>query len=321
MAAYNSAAYVWNMGGPGELPDHIADIQASGLTTVILFGIHLGRPILKFPGLKMGDLLYNDYAKDPPKILRGNLLVSYGKFNPNNDPVIAAWPAQVAQLKKQGSVSKVFISVGGAERWVYDFRVIESMYLLEAADVLEANFKALKDAFTFDGVCALDGFDIDNEESVTPDTIVTFCTMLFGLGFEVTFCPYEGASDWQGYMQSLWNNGMKVSWWNLQCYAGGSGNLNKLQPWIDALGAVVGPESASSYLVPGLAAKGVEDVGKSEQRCPDDVETIAAGWKNPKLAGVFMWKYDGIAKNPDACDHQNNLKNYVNAINSGLSKG
>ena len=322
---YNSVAYVWNMGGPGELQDHLADIQASGLTTVILFGIHLGRPVLKFPDLMMGDVLYNDYAADPPKILRGNLLVSKGKFNPNNDPVIAAWPAQVAQLKKQGSVSKVFISVGGASQWVYDFRVIESMYLLEADDVLKANFQALKDAFTFDGKCVIDGFDIDNEEYVSAETIVKFCTMLFGLGFEITFCPYSGASDWQGYMQSLWDNGMKVSWWNLQCYAGGNWNLDKLQPWIDALSKVVKGDGAP-YLVPGLGVKGVEDLDADEQRCPfgpKSFETIAASWKNPKLGGVFMWKYDGIVKNPDSCGGKktNTLANYVKAINDGLSKG
>jgi hypothetical protein len=325
---HNSVAYVWNMGGPGELENHLADIQASGLTTVILFGIHLGRPILKFPDLMMGDLLYNDYAADPPKILRGNLLVSRGKFNPNNDPVIAAWPAQVAQLKKHGSVSKVFISIGGASQWVYDFRVIESMYLLDAADVLEANFQALKDAFTFDGACAIDGFDIDNEEGVSADTIVNFCTMLFEQKFEVTFCPYSGPSVWQDYMQKLLKAGHEVSWWNLQCYAGGSWNLHKdqFQLWIDALDAVGGKKraSAASYLVPGLGVKGVEDLDDREQRCPfgsKSFEEIAAGWKNLGLAGVFMWKYDGIAKNPDLCGKgQNNLANYVNAINSGLSK-
>ena len=228
--AYNSAAYVWNMGGPGQLRNYIADIQGSGLTTVILFGLHIGRKLDALPAMKVGDLMYNDYAADPAHgILRGNLLVSEGKFNPNSDAAIAAWPAQVAQLKKRGSVSKVFISLGGAERWVYDFRTIESMLSKpDSAALLKANFQALKEALTIGGVCAIDGFDIDNEESVSADTIVQFCEMLFELGFEVTFCPYYGPGTWQGYMQTLWDKGMKVSWWNLQCYAGGSGNLQPI---------------------------------------------------------------------------------------------
>ena len=93
--AYNNAAYVWNMGGPGQLKNYIADIQGSGLTTVILFGLHIGRKLDALPAMKVGDLMYNDYAADPAHgILRGNLLVSEGKFNPNNDAAIAAWPAQ-----------------------------------------------------------------------------------------------------------------------------------------------------------------------------------------------------------------------------------
>lgn len=322
--AYNSVAYVWNLGGPGRLQDHIADIQASRLTSVILFGIHIGRVMPEIPKMKLGDLIYNDYASDPGKGIRGNLLVSEGRFNPNNDTVIAAWPAQVAQLKKRGSVSKVLVSVGGASNVIYDFRTIEDMFRTGKAGLLKQNIAVLRQALTIDGVCALDGFDIDNEEDVSPDTIVQFCQMLFEQGFEVTFYPYSGQDDWRGYMQTLWNKGMKVSWWNLQCYAGGGGNLNDLSPWIEALAAVVGPQAASSYLVPGLAVSGVEDVGEGEQHCPWGAGGIAAtatDWRNPRLGGVFLWKYDALAENPGLCTGQNNLKNYVQAINEGLSKG
>jgi hypothetical protein len=92
--------------------------------------------------MKLGDLIYNDYASDPKKGMRGNLLVSEGRFNPNNDPVIAAWPAQVAQLKKQGSVSKVLISVGGASNVIYDFRTIEEMFRTGKAGLLKQNIAA-----------------------------------------------------------------------------------------------------------------------------------------------------------------------------------
>ena len=86
----------------------------------------------------------------------------------------------------------MFISIGGASQWVYDFRTIESMLSKpDSAALLKKNFQALKEALTVGGVCVLDGFDIDNEESVSADTIVRTCEMLFELGFAVTFCPYD----------------------------------------------------------------------------------------------------------------------------------
>jgi hypothetical protein len=118
--ARNTAAYIWNEGGPGSIEKHIADIQASGLRTVILIALHVGRKMSEYPDMKIGDLIYNDYPQ--------NLLVSGGVFNPNKSPAIAAWPKQIAQLKDRGSVSKVFISVGGDERFVYDFRTIQKMF-------------------------------------------------------------------------------------------------------------------------------------------------------------------------------------------------
>ena len=154
---YNTAAYFWNEGGPGSIQKHIADIQASGLTTVILIALHVGRKMPEYPDMKIGDLIYNDYPQ--------NLLVTGGKFNPNNSPAIAAWPAQVAQLKQQGSVSKVFISVGGDER--YRCRTSgpsKTCSRHSMAGTLKENIAELKAAFTINGVCAIDGFDIDCEE-------------------------------------------------------------------------------------------------------------------------------------------------------------
>ena len=220
----------------------------------------------------------------------------------------------------------MFISIGGASQWVYDFRTIESMLSKpDSAALLKKNFQALKEALTVGGVCVLDGFDIDNEESVSADTIVRTCEMLFELGFAVTFCPYDpydGPDTWQGYMQTLWDKGMKVSWWNLQCYAGGSDNRTNLAPWLTALGKVVGAANAPRYLVPGLAVKSADDVDpESDCLCPDQVEATVAGWKNRELAGVFFWKYDALTlSNSGRCGGTNSLAYYLQAVEQGMNK-
>ncbi len=323
---HNSVAYVREAGGPGELQKHVTDIQGSGLTTAIVGMLHIGDPDMLHPAdpkkdcttMKLGDFIYNDYP--------ANLIVREGKFNPKPDgnPAIAKWPEQVARLKQQGSVSNVFLTIGSPPRYWPDFGTIEKMFKQGKADLLKQNLVALKEAFTIGGRCAIDGFDIDCEETGTVDkkTIVRFCEMVFELGFKVTFCPYENHYWWQGCMQTLWDQDHKVSWWNLQCYSGGGGNLEKkeFQLWIDALSDVVGDGAA--YLVPGLAPAGEDDV-RGDVHCPSDFETIAAGWSKPKPAGMFLWRYDplALAENQTLCDGQNNLKNYVKAINEGLSKG
>jgi hypothetical protein len=309
--AHNTAAYIWNEGGPGSIEKHIADIQASGLRTVILIALHVGRKMSEYPDMKIGDLIYNDYPQ--------NLLVSGGVFNPNKSPAIAAWPKQIAQLKDRGSVSKVFISVGGDERFVYDFRTIQKMFADGMAGTLKDNIAALKTAFTINGICAIDGFDIDCEEDVEQSTVVQFCQLLFQQGFEVTFCPFTIADWWQGCMQTLWDQGHKVSWWNLQCYSGGNDNRNHLTAWINALSAVVYPQAPESFLVPGLAVEGVEDTGDGQ--CPTGPQsfwTTFRGWNNPRLTGGFLWKYDALVKNPNLCSGQNHLSAYVQAINNAL---
>jgi hypothetical protein len=83
---------------------------------------------------------------------------------------------------------------------------------------LTASIAALRSAFMVNGVCTIDGFDIDCEEKekddpthYLKDIIVEFCKMLFHQGFEVTFCPYEMESEWMSCMKTLWDQQVKVS--------------------------------------------------------------------------------------------------------------
>jgi hypothetical protein len=304
MASPNTVAYCYM--GPGVLADHIDEIQQSGLTTVVLWALHVGRPSVS--GQQYGDLVY-DYT--------GMTLVSAGAFNPFQKDDIAAWPSQVAALKQSGSVSKIFMSIGGANPPIDDFTTIQKMLKNGQGGVLQENFQALRTAFTVNGSCAIDGFDMDCEESIDESTMVQFCQMLFKLGFEVTFCPYWNQQFWQSCMQTLWNQGLKVSWWNLQCYAGGGGNGSQVPSWIASLGAVVGDADAASYLVPGLAVQGSEGDGQ----CPTGTGGMwesFAGWRKLGLGGGFLWTYDDMLKNTARCPGPVNLAAYVAAINTGL---
>lgn len=314
MASANVAAYCWNDFGPDDIQKYVSAIQQSDLTTAILWSVHVGSPNHnRKKGHHWGDLIFNDDKY---------LFVRDQKFNPNNQPAIADWPAQVAKLRQgKNFVRKIFFSIGAGGK-VYDFTTIQDMLNDGKADLLRANFQCLRDAFTpKNGACVIDGIDLDCEETVTEKTIVAFSNMLFNMGFQVTFCPaFPGKiSFWKTCMRTLWHQvpQRKISWWNLQCYAGGDGNLNHLQSWLDALAEVVGKDAAPSYLLPGVGVQG-SDV--SAQMCPDKVCNTFAGWNKLGLGlnGGWLWRYDEIRKG-NCGPRPGNLTTYVNAINNGLS--
>jgi hypothetical protein len=183
------------------------------------------------------------------------------------------------------------------------------------ADVLSDNVAALKQAFTVNGGCVIDGFDLDCEENVDQSTIVALSEIFFEQGFEVSFCPYTNQDFWQGCMQTLWDKSLNVSRWNLQCYSGGAGN--DVPSWIASIAAVVGQQAAPSYMVPGLAV-----VGQQDAQCPTGQNSICtsfAGWSSLGLPGGFLWLYDSILDHPDGCNGTATLANYVAAINNGLA--
>ncbi|WP_041523716.1 glycoside hydrolase family 18 protein [Gilvimarinus agarilyticus] len=321
MRAVNIAAYCSGDFGPGKCKTHIQDVQQSGLTTIILWSMHLGRAgdvnpsgCQAIAGQSWGELVFND----------GDIrIVDDETFNPNNDPEVADWPHDLLQMKQNGShVSKIFISIGG---WrVCDFQTIEYMLEHGMQDVLRRNFQTLRDAFTIDGQCLIDGIDLDNEEPVKANTITEFSQMLFELGFEVTFCPYSNPVQWQGYMQTLWDKGYKVSWWNLQCYSGGAENLDpdELERWVDALSQVVGKGRGAAYLVAGLAVRGAND--SNPQECPFGLGGVCeslASVSQYSLAGGFLWKYDSVLSNAQPCSGVvPHMSDYTGAIREGLAK-
>jgi hypothetical protein len=311
MTSINTVIYCGGEMGPDT--DKVSNIgtngptvQSSGVSTVVLWALHIGRPTNEL----LGDLMFNSSQYT---------LVSQGMYNPafNN------YPAEVASLKQSPGVSKIFFSVGGWRGEVRDFRTIAFMikqYGYGPSSPLYQNFLALRNAFTIDGVCAIDGIDLDCEEDVDPSVIYQFSDMLFDLDFEVTFCPYENPTTfWQPAMQSLWNAGRQVSWWNLQCYSGGDGNMEDLSQWLSAIGAATGGTqeslaAAPSYLVPGLGVAGSGPDGKD----PAKIQSSFANNALPAgITGGFLWDNGTILANET--NGSPALTDYVKAINNGLS--
>ena len=309
------AAYCLGKLGPGEIEKYSGFVRKSGLTVPILGFLHIGRPDI---GQSYGDLIYNGYED--------GLLVSNGQVNPRNRPEIVAWPKQVAQLKQDSSVRKIFLSIGGqGYDNIFDFRTIEYMLNNGLAGVLEMNFGMLRGMFrTETGDYAVDGIDLDCEEDVDPETIVSFSKMLFDLGFEVTFGPYRYMSFWKECMQQLWTKGHKVSWWNLQFFDGGYNNRPNIRLWLQSLADVVGNDAPGSYLMAGVAAQGA---GQANGQCPTGgggVEESFANWREMDLdlRGGFLWNYDVINENSgkSPCgDASAGLRDYVQAVTRGLT--
>jgi hypothetical protein len=327
--SHEIAAFCEGILGPDKLTHHADRVRQSGLTTPILGFLHIGRP--EIPGQSYGDLIYNDYPDD--------LLVSYRGsepvFNPNGKQVIQDWPNQVAQLKKYSSVNRIFISIGGDGKEpadVRDFRTIQHMFQSGQREILRTNLEKLREVFTFNNACVIDGIDINCEEfdsyipppGVEDSTIVNFSTMLFELGFKVTFNPWNppDRKRWQDCMQALLNKGHEVSWWNLQCYDGGRDNRDNLQEWINSLATVVGKDNAASYLMPGLSVRGAKDgqcPSTNNRNDPGILETFA-GWRNLGLRGGWLWSYDEIFANYNKglCPGDAVLYDYVQAVKKGL---
>jgi hypothetical protein len=272
MTTTNLAIYGGGPLGAESLAANLDDLRGSGFTTVILWSFHVAAN---------GDLAFNDTQG----------VVSGGVYGG-----AASWPAQVAALKAPGSsVTSVWASVGAGG--VSDFTHVAALIAQEGIgpdSILYRNFAALRAAFTVDGVCAIDGIDFDDEDLLDVDVLVQFATLLFGLGFQITFCPYNAPSIWVKALATLANAGHLVSWFNLQAYAGGFGNDPR--QWIDAVATVVGTERAAQFIVPGLwCYHGQSD---EDSRCPSSVQAQFASYQaaGDGLSGGFLWLYDDVLR-------------------------
>ncbi|HYE28097.1 MAG TPA: hypothetical protein VEA61_07670 [Allosphingosinicella sp.] len=284
------AAYGQGQLAPTEIDQNLAAVQQAGWTTIILGLFHIGRPGVGNQAL--GDIVFND----PIVITGGNLSEEY-----------QGWPDQIAQLKQGGSITRIYASVGGGDT-VIDFTTIQHIYEQNnysfSGTALEQNFLAFRDDFS-----AIDGIDLDCEDNYDQPSFNAFCSMLAGMGFSLTFCPYDRLQ------KTFWANALKatngispgaVKWWNLQCYSGGAGNYP--QDWANAIASAI----------PGFPTAGFIVAGDSADYRPDEVQSLIAGFSGePSLGGGFVWTLDNIIESQSTSQYT--MADYVAAVRNGLA--
>ena len=261
-------------------------LNQTNFTTVVCWAVHV-KP--------NGDLVYNDTP-----------IVSNGKYI--GDP---SWGSALAKVKTGGSVNRILFSIGGWE--TQDFYHIMSLIQSDgtsSSSILYKNFQAL-----LEEIPVIDGIDYDDEGNYNQTTIVQLSQMLATIGYkEITFCPYTNTSFWINCLTAIQetNPGL-VTGFNLQCYAGGSGNLYNLkQGWIDPLqSAMPSGFDAAGFIDPGLWCK--NGSGCAQGMDSNTIQGYFSQWKSDGTKGGFIWLYDDIMK----CG--NNPQSNANAILNGLS--
>lgn len=276
MDNYNLAVYgsgLFGANDPATNQAQLSALQASGFTTVILWALHVQ---------ENGDFHYNN----TPIVQGGTFASGYSYL-----------PALVSALKTGSSVNQVLFSLGG---WgVGDFQNMTNLIATpQGQQTLLDNFSALVKAL------AIDGFDFDNEEGYSSsfaDTIV-WLTNHLSSSFDsiITYCPYTAMSFWVDqclgavYQQ---NGKQLVSWFNLQCYAGGAGN--NPADWVSAVASGYGISNPNAFIVPGF------DAG-------DQPSGICQDFKGLQVEGGFIWNTSEIF------DSSSSPAQYAEAITNGL---
>jgi len=231
-------------------------VGKSGFTTVILFSINTNQN---------GDILHD-----------GSTIVSGGKVDAAFQSIRIK---EGIQLLKTGTVKRVFFSMGGSG--AKDITTVSNMND-QTYNTFVGNLKALV-AYT-----QVDGFDFDTEETygnnIRDALVKVTMTLAMDMHLLVTYCPYQNEGFWISCLQQVYSkagNKQLVTWFNLQCYAGGVGN----QPatWKKAvIAANVGVQQDTQFIVAGL------DSNDSTQT----VQTKLHNFNNPAntLSGGFLWE-------------------------------
>lgn len=244
-----------------------------GITTVVLWSIHIHEG---------GDF----YLNDSPFVVDGAIVYSTDPtkgINPDFPTLVSSL------LKGGGTVRELLISVGawGTTSDFYNWYAARS--------AVKKNLAVLKSTFGIAGV------DFDYEGDYTQDDgskIVDLTLDVASAGLFATYCPYAAADWWVECLQNVYKKGNQkqyVRWFNLQCYAGGSGN--QPQGWAQAVAAASGTGVAdpNAFIVPGYAVY-------PDGLTPAQLQSTFSSFKNSGIVSGFLWNsgaiWQGESTNP-----------------------
>lgn len=240
----------------------VNDLLAAGYSTVIVWSVHV--------------------ATDGTLILNNTQIVSNGVYK-EAEPMDL--PAHLAQLRKAGVEIIFSVGAGGTS----DFTNIAALLGGKPGgpgNVIYENFKALKKAMVAAGG-DIDAIDFDNEDNIETGVMVNFGITLANIGYtHVTFCPYDNNPIWYATMKALVaaQGNTFVNAIHLQCYAGGSGNINVVSDWTKGFNDAGG----KALMIPGLATNQSSngpwwyhnEPGGSIQKVPNVAMYGEANWDN-----------------------------------------
>lgn len=301
----------------------LAEVRDSGFNTVILWPLNVDQ---------QGNFFYHDDDPRDPT----TAIVANGQFNQTDYGYL---PPLVRGLKAGGTVAMVLFGIGGAGSTVPDggtfYNVKNLLASVPGTQTLLINFQALIAALS------LDGFDLDLEDDYGDeyrDSLVQLTLLLAQqCQMAVTYCPFTDPEFWweclaQVYEQN--NQQQAVRWWNLQCYAGGAGNDQRIvRDWVSLLTNSVAPlgiANPAAFVIPGfwsLNNGGKPHCVPNEYQgifCPCALQTRFTELKqtDPGIAGGFVWNYKAIK----FCQQSNNcngdpitVQAYAQAVLAGLS--
>jgi len=294
-----------------NLAGQIAATAASGVTTVLLWSIHVNAN---------GDLNWND---GPPK---GPALVQNGQFDPSG--AFQQLAANLNTLLTTGSVRNVFLSIGAGG--TSDFANIQSLLSTpQGTQALLNSFGVLLKALTYGGRPLITGFDFDDEDTITGtwdpnfqakvDAVVQLSTLLKGtFNAAISYCPYnpsEYGDFWEACLEGVYSQmgSQIVTQFNVQAYSGG--RPGDVATWAQLLGANSsknGVANAWMFLVPGLSAN---DPGNGDM-CPSDFAGTFQQWASEPLGGGFIWNSQLVFDNTtNQCNGSlPTLRQFVQAI-------
>jgi hypothetical protein len=253
-------------------------LASSGFTTILLWTVGVATS---------GDVYFNGTPDKSPR------LASNGTWDPDNY-YSSYLPDCLETLMGSGStVTQVLFSIGcGAP--ATDWANITSLLGSDpGSSVIVQNLQAIYDNL------GIDGYDFDDEESLssTGSAVTTLTGILANAGMTVTWCPYQDMSIWATLLSDVYtanNNTQLVSWWNLQCYGGGTGNLP--MQWANAITSTenqptgLDATQAQAFVLPGYDPPTAFGIALSALSGSDPF----TGSIDSPLPGAFLWNANSV---------------------------